>query len=627
MRHRRSRSGARANRQACCPTRREWAVLDQLLGVEAAPPLECGLGALAFYGRCSTEDNQDPETSRAWQLGNARKFVEPLGGEIVAEYFDIGQSRSVPWERRELAWQLLTELKNPQRGWTAVVVGEGTRCWFGNQFSLTAPRFAAYGVDLWVPELGGKFDDRNPSHKMLMSVLGGMSESERQHVQARVRAAMDAQVLNEGRHQGGRAPYGYLVVDGGAHPNPRKAAESYRLRVLVAIDEASAAVVRRIFGEYLDGKGDRAIAAGLNRDNIACPSAHRPDQNSHRLADGWQGSTVRAILDNPRYTGYAFFGRWTKHETLLDPDDIAAGHVVRFRRSSTDRVVRSRQPSHPAIVSVDTFTQAQLLRRSKSAGGLRTACREERSGRVTAQPYLLRGRLRCAVCHRKMEASPRAHGMYYRCPARTLAPNSPVLAQHPAAVYVREAAVCAPLNRWIATLFDARNRAQTVQALLDSQGGFLADAQLEQARRRLANAEAKLRRHHAAIESGIDPAALVDAINQAQAERVAARAELNERPAAQELTRQDIETMVDSIGDIGTALTKAQPQSLTVLYETLRLQMVYDSSSQVVDVTVQPHGRVNNARVRGGIRPKSPPWLAALSCNFRKCWRTNNRDR
>ncbi|WP_246110007.1 recombinase family protein [Saccharopolyspora dendranthemae] len=47
-----------------------------------------------------------------------------------------------------------------------------------------------------------QFDERNPSHKMLMNVLGGMSESERQHVQARVRAAIDAQVLNEGRHQG-----------------------------------------------------------------------------------------------------------------------------------------------------------------------------------------------------------------------------------------------------------------------------------------------------------------------------------------------------------------------------------------------------------------------------------------
>ncbi len=56
-------------------------------------------------------------------------------------------------------------------------MGEGTRCWFGNQFSLIAPRFAAYGVDLWVPELGGRFDARNSSHTMLMSVLGGFSDT------------------------------------------------------------------------------------------------------------------------------------------------------------------------------------------------------------------------------------------------------------------------------------------------------------------------------------------------------------------------------------------------------------------------------------------------------------------
>ena len=60
---------------------------------------------------------------------------------------------------------------------------------------------------------------------MLMSQLGAMSESERQHVQARVRAAMDAQVVNEGRYQGGRAPYGYKIIDGGPHPNPRKSGE------------------------------------------------------------------------------------------------------------------------------------------------------------------------------------------------------------------------------------------------------------------------------------------------------------------------------------------------------------------------------------------------------------------
>jgi hypothetical protein len=129
-------------------------------------------------------------------------------------------------------------------------------------------------------------------------VVAVTSESERQHVQARVRAAMDAQVLKEGRHQGGRAPYGYLVVDGGPHPNPRKAAEGFRLRVL-AVDEDAAEVVRRIFREYLGGRGDRAIAKGLNEGGILCPSARRPEQNRHRRADGWQGSTVRSILETP----------------------------------------------------------------------------------------------------------------------------------------------------------------------------------------------------------------------------------------------------------------------------------------------------------------------------------------
>jgi hypothetical protein len=132
-----------------------WATLDGLLGIEVATSApDEGIGNLAVYGRCSTEDNQDPDTSRAWQLGNARKFVEPLGGRIVEFFFDVGQSRSVPWQRRTDAKRLLAALKNPHRGWSAVVVGEGTRCWFGNQFSLVAPKFAAHGVDLWVPELG-----------------------------------------------------------------------------------------------------------------------------------------------------------------------------------------------------------------------------------------------------------------------------------------------------------------------------------------------------------------------------------------------------------------------------------------------------------------------------------------
>ncbi|WP_086788973.1 recombinase family protein [Crossiella equi] len=581
-------------------SRDPWVTLDELLGVQVVEAVDEGIGPVAVYGRCSTEDNQDPETSRGWQFGNARKFVEPLGGHVAEEFFDVGQSRSVPWDRRGEAARLLAALKNPNRGWNAVVVGEGTRCWFGNQFSLIAPRFTAYGVDLWVPELGGKYDPRNPSHKMLMSVLGGMSESERQHVQARVRAAMDAQVVNDGRHQGGRTPYGYLVVDGGPHPNPRKAAEGYRLRVL-AIDEGCAEVVRRIFAEYLSGRGDRAIANGLNRDGIPCPSARRPEQNHHRLADGWQGSTVRAILENPRYTGFAVFGRWAREETLLDPDDVAAGHVVRFRRSGPDRVVRSRRPAHPEIVTVEEFTQAQLLRRSKSAGGLKTARRTERAERPTKRTHLFRGRVRCVVCERKMESSPRAHGMYYRCPARTLAPGSPALASHPPSVYLREDVLQDAVNAWIGGLFARENVDRTVTALVASQSSAQSESNgREAARQRLAKAEADLSRYQAAIQAGIDPAALVEVVNEAQAVRTAARAELEGAPPPNALTAAEVHAMIDSLGDVGAALSEAKTESLADLYSAIDLQVRYTQTAHVADVTIKPVGRVNSVRVRGG---------------------------
>lgn len=64
----------------------------------------------AFVGRVSTEDNQEPEASRARQLAKARRIL-PAGAEITTEYFDIGDSRSVPWPRRPEAGRLLTELR------------------------------------------------------------------------------------------------------------------------------------------------------------------------------------------------------------------------------------------------------------------------------------------------------------------------------------------------------------------------------------------------------------------------------------------------------------------------------------------------------------------------------------
>ena len=47
-------------------------------------------------------------------------LIEPHGGQVVAEFFDIGQSRSLPWKRRPEANGLLEALKHPDRGFDAV---------------------------------------------------------------------------------------------------------------------------------------------------------------------------------------------------------------------------------------------------------------------------------------------------------------------------------------------------------------------------------------------------------------------------------------------------------------------------------------------------------------------------
>lgn len=78
---------------------------------------------------------------------------------------------------------------------------------------MTFPVFVHYGIELWVPEIGGKVDPGSDAHDLVMSLFGGMSKGERNRIKIRVRAAMAAQAEHEGRFLGGRPPYGYVLAD------------------------------------------------------------------------------------------------------------------------------------------------------------------------------------------------------------------------------------------------------------------------------------------------------------------------------------------------------------------------------------------------------------------------------
>ena len=191
---------------------------------------------------------------------------------------------------------------DPDRGFDAVVVGEYERAFYGTQLRQLAPLFQQHGVQLWIPETNGPIDHEDPVHQALMMLLGAQSKREVLRSRHRVLAAMQAQVREQGRYQGGRPPYGYCLVDAGPHPNAAHAAWGRRLRSL-APDPATARHVRWIFERRLAGYSTASIARTLNEKGVPCPSGVDPGRNPHRTGQAWNLRTVAVILANPRYTG------------------------------------------------------------------------------------------------------------------------------------------------------------------------------------------------------------------------------------------------------------------------------------------------------------------------------------
>jgi site-specific DNA recombinase len=555
---------------------------------------------LAFWGRVSTEDNQDPESSRGWQLTRARTLIEPHGGQIVTEFFDVDKSRSIPPARRPEAARLLAALADPNRGFDAVVVGEPQRAFYGNQFGNTFPIFAHYGVPLWVPEVGGPIDPDNEAHDLIMSVFGGVSKGERNRIWIRVRSAMAAQAQLEGRFLGGRPPYGYKLADAGPHPNPAKAADGKRLHKL-DLDEPAAAVVERIFALFVAGRGIFAIAEILTADGIPSPSAHDPGRNRHRCGIAWSKSAVRAILANPRYTGRQVWNRQRKDEVLIDVRDVALGHTTKMRWNEAGKWVYSDQVVHPPIIGAEIFDQARLLLAAKNTRQI------HRRPRTTPRPYPLRGVLFCGICQRRMQGSWNNGQAYYRCTF----PNEYALANHvahPRTVYLREVQVIPPLDKWLGQSFSPANLPSTIDALAAPQSRQI-PAEITALREELARLDRQLGSYRATLDNGGDPAVISEWITETQATKLATRAQLQTYPDHQDaaqtgLSRQDIEALIEEITDVMGLLGTARAANKAELYARLGLRLTYEPGARKVIAQATP-GRscTKGSCPRGDLNP------------------------
>ncbi|GHD28162.1 putative recombinase [Nocardiopsis kunsanensis] len=339
----------------------------------------------AFYGRTSTTRFQDQQSSRGWQRETAEVVIADHGA-IVAEFFDAGCSRQMPWHQRPKASALLAAANSSKRPFDAIVVGEYERAFVGDQFEYVATELGQCGVKVWLPEAGGPVDLDDPTHHVLMTVLGAQSQREVLRSRYRVLAAMRTQTREQGRYLGGRPPYGYRLVDAGPHPNRAHAAWGRRLQRLDP-DPVTAPHVRWIFAERLAGRSIAGIARWLNEKGVACPSSADRQRNPHRSAHAWTVQTVAVILNNPRYTGRQVWQRSSGARSARTADSTTAP-----REGLGQEWAVSEKVAHPELVSERDFVAAQAVR----------ASRPTKDGRV--REYLCAGLLVCRMCGRRMDA-------------------------------------------------------------------------------------------------------------------------------------------------------------------------------------------------------------------------------
>ena len=255
---------------------------------------------------------------------------------------------------------------------------------------------------MWLPEAGGPVDLDDPTHRALIMLLGHQSEREVLRARMRTGHAMSTQARDQGRHLGGRPPYGYRLVDAGPHPNRDHARWGRRLHRLDP-DPVTAPQVRWIFAQRLAGASTANIARALNDRGIPSPAAHDPGRNRNRNGTRWTLRTVAAILENPRYTGRQVWNRQrTDHRETVPGNKRSSLGPIRVWNRKADWVISTHR-AHPALISDADFLASQAIR---------ATCIPHDSD---ARRYALTGLLICRPCGRRLQ-SHWVHGRPgYRC--------------------------------------------------------------------------------------------------------------------------------------------------------------------------------------------------------------------
>lgn len=563
---------------------------------------------LAWLGRTSTDDLQDPTLSLPRQLATSTAALPP-GAVIIAHFYDVESGRkdielrgrgtaheafNIPIPRDGGIQDLLTEARRPNCRFDAVICESidrvARRTYFGTKVEYELERA---GITLLAADEPMSTTGKRATAILTRRVKQGVAEW---YVLETLEKSWDGFI--EHTHQGwnvGRPPYGYLA-DRVPHPVPGKRADG-ATKTRLTPDPIRGPVVRHIYDLYLGtGMGISQIADALNTDPASYPPPTPVDPA--RAIGVWSRSSVWEVLRNPKYTGHQVWNR-------------------RGRKTSGNRInppdawIWSEHPTHPPLITRDEHNAVQTRaaanarsRRSDSPRGAGPADGITPDGsppeRKTRGPYLYRSRLRCP-CALRMTGNTRRAGaaVYYFCQPRTRQQLDRPAAHPGRTIYLNEQRLHTAVTDWLATAVFGPDRnaywhaCLTSAATADTPAAESLTDRLSEHEHQITDLDRRIQRQVLNLEDDdLSPEArrhitvrirqLEASITQHQDHAATIRDQLAEQPA----TIDEITDLLRHLSQLADELPRQTHDQLRALYDALELRVQYQPDDDAIDIDI-----------------------------------------
>jgi site-specific DNA recombinase len=335
----------------------------------------------AAYSRVSS-DRQNP-LSIDDQIRKCKEFAGHERWRVLEEHIYSDEAISGTTDDRPGLQRLLAALKQRPCPFDVLLVDDTSRLSRNAKDTLTIyEKLTFAGVRLVAISQG--IDSQNEQAGVLMQVHGIVDSVYVKELATKTRRGMEGAFLR-GNHTGGRC-FGYRNVPIEDSTRTDEHGRPVILGVRLEVNEAQAAVVRRIFELYAGGSSLKRITKLLNSEGVASPQPQ-----AGRISRSWCPSSLRVILHNDRYRGLVI---WNKTKKVRDTE---SGRKLARARAQKEWVMQDVPEQR--IIADELWNAVQvrqeLVKRVYEAAGKRAGLLRSSAMNV---PYLFSGLLRCKVC-------------------------------------------------------------------------------------------------------------------------------------------------------------------------------------------------------------------------------------